>query len=175
MSQARDRSSGAARSPKTGAAPAKAAYPKSKPASKQRGLAGKPVSQRQLRVAEEIRHILAQLFARTEFRDPDMEGVLITVTEVRISPDLKHATAFVTRLGRTDIDAKLPALKRIAPFLRTQVAHEMRLRVAPDISFQPDTALEYAMHIDALLHAPEVARDLKEARPGALPLDPAGG
>ncbi len=178
MTAARDRKNGAARSPKTGAAPADRASGKyQQPVKKKRGQAGKPASQRQLRVAEEIRHILAQLFARTEFRDPDMDGVLITVTEVRISPDLKHATAFVTRLGRTDIDAKLPALKRIAPFLRTQVAHEMRLRVSPDISFQPDTALEYAMHIDTLLHAPEVARDLggKEARPGALPLDPAGG
>ena len=124
--------------------------------------AAKPISQRQLRVGEEIRHVLAQLFARTEFRDPDLQGVLITVTEVRISPDLKHATAFVTRLGRTDIAEKLPALKRVAAFLRAQVAHETRLRVAPDISFQPDTALEYAMHIDALMHAPEVARDLEK-------------
>ncbi len=170
MTADRDRSSGAARSNKTGAAPDPRKFGKFPHAAKKRNHAGKPASQRQLRVAEEIRHILAQLFARTEFRDPDMAGVLITVTEVRISPDLKHATAFVTRLGRTDIDAKLPALKRIAPFLRTQVAHEMRLRVSPDISFQPDTALEYAMHIDTLLHAPEVARDLGEARPGAEPL-----
>ncbi len=124
--------------------------------------AAKPISQRQLRVGEEIRHVLAQLFARTEFRDPDLSGVLITVTEVRISPDLKHATAFVTRLGRTDIAEKLPALKRVAAFLRAQVAHETRLRVAPDISFQPDTALEYAMHIDALMHQPIVARDLEK-------------
>jgi ribosome-binding factor A len=123
----------------------------------------KPPSQRQLRVAEEIRHILATLFARTEFRDPDLHGVLITVTEVRISPDLKHATAFVTRLGRTDVDKSLPALKRVASFLRTQVAHEMRLRIAPEISFQADTALDYAMYIDTLLHQPEVARDLQEA------------
>jgi ribosome-binding factor A len=78
----------------------------------------------------------------------------------RISPDLKHATAFVTRLGRSDVAEKLPALKRVAAFLRAQIAHEIRLRVAPDISFQPDTALEYAMHIDELLHQPVVARDL---------------
>jgi ribosome-binding factor A len=170
----RDRNGGAARSAKTGAAPDARDVGKYPAATKKHSTAGKPASQRQLRVAEEIRHILAQLFARTEFRDPDMAGVLITVTEVRISPDLKHATAFVTRLGRSDVDAKLPALKRIAPFLRTQVAHEMRLRVAPDISFQPDTALEYAMHIDALLHAPEVARDLggNDERPAALAQDP---
>jgi ribosome-binding factor A len=132
------------------------------PAKKSAGArhAAKPISQRQLRVGEEIRHVLAQLFARTEFRDPELAGVLITVTEVRISPDLKHATAFVTRLGRSDVAEKLPALKRVAAFLRAQIAHEIRLRVAPDISFQPDTALEYAMHIDELLHQPVVARDL---------------
>ena len=120
----------------------------------------KPPSQRQLRVAEEIRHVLAGIFTRTEFRDPDLVGVVITVTEVRMSPDLKHATAFVTRLGRSDVDKVLPALKRVAPFLRGQVGKSMKLRVAPEISFQSDTALEYAMHIDKLLHAPEVARDL---------------
>ncbi len=123
---------------------------------------GKAPSQRQLRVAEEVRHVLAGLFARHDFRDPDLSDVLITVTEVRMSPDLKHATAFVTRLGRTDIDAKLPALRRAAPFFRSQIAHAMRLRVAPDISFQPDTALEYAMHINELMRAPDVAKDLKD-------------
>jgi ribosome-binding factor A len=120
----------------------------------------KPPSQRQLRVAEEIRHVLADLFARTEFRDPDLFGVVITVTEVRMSPDLKHATAYVTRLGRSDVDKCLPALKRVAPFLRAQISKSVKLRVSPDIVFQSDTALEYAMHIDKLLHAPEVARDL---------------
>ncbi len=124
--------------------------------------AGKPASQRQLRVAEEIRHVLAGLFARTEFRDPELAGVIITVTEVRISPDLKHATVFVTRLGRSDVDKSLPALKRVAPFLRSQIAHEIRLRVAPELSFQCDTAIDYAMHIDEILHKPEVARDLRK-------------
>ncbi len=119
-------------------------------------------SQRQLRVAEEIRHVLAAVFARAEFRDPDLAGAQITVTEVRIGPDLRHATAFVARLGRTDIDALLPALKRAAPFLRAQVAQALPLRVAPEISFQPDQALEQATAIDRLLHSPEVARDLKD-------------
>ena len=104
--------------------------------------------------------MLADLFARSEFRDPDLSDVQVTVTEVRISPDLKNATAFVARLGRKDIDALLPALKRVSPWLRREVAHRMRLRVAPALSFQPDTALEYAMHVDAMLRAPEVARDL---------------
>lgn len=117
-------------------------------------------TQRQLRVSEEIRHVLAEIFARNEFRDPDLATSVITVTEVRISPDLRRATAFVARLGRTDIDALLPALKRAAPYLRGQLAHALRLRVAPDLSFQPDRTLEEATKINRLLHAPEVARDL---------------
>ncbi|HTR17183.1 MAG TPA: 30S ribosome-binding factor RbfA [Acetobacteraceae bacterium] len=118
-------------------------------------------SQRQMRVAEEVRHVLAEVFARTEFRDPELAGEHITVTEVRVGPDLKHATVFVARLGRPDVEALLPALRRAAPFLRGQIAHVLRLRQVPDLSFQPDTALEYAMHIDELLHSPDVARDLK--------------
>ena len=120
----------------------------------------KAPSQRQLRVAEEVRHVLSSVFTRHDIRDPDLAGETITVTEVRVSPDLKAATAFVARLGRPDVDKLLPALKRAAPYLRGQVAHEMRLRIAPTLSFQADTALEYAMHIDKLLHRPEVARDL---------------
>ena len=119
-------------------------------------------TQRQLRVGEEIRHVLAGLFARTEFRDPELAGVAMTVTEVRISPDLRHATAFVTRLGRSDIDAVLPALKRVAPFLRTQTAHALRLRSAPELHFQADTAIDYAMEIDQLLRSPTVRRDIRQ-------------
>ena len=117
-------------------------------------------TQRQLRVAEEIRHVLAGLFERRDFRDPELAEAPITVSEVRMSPDLKHAVAFISRLGRTDVDALLPALKRAAPYLRGQVAHALRLRFAPDLTFQPDHALEYATKIDRLLHRPEVARDL---------------
>lgn len=119
-------------------------------------------TQRQLRVGEEIRHVLAGVFLRAEFRDPELADARITVTEVRVSPDLRNATAFVARLGRTDIEALLPVLKRAAPFLRGQVAHEMRLRVAPNLTFQPDTTLDHAMHIDALLRSPDVARDLAD-------------
>jgi ribosome-binding factor A len=120
-------------------------------------------TQRQLRVAEEIRHVLAGVFARHEVRDPELAGADITVTEVRIGPDLKHAVAFVARLGREDIDLLLPALKRAAPFLRAQVAHGVRLKFAPDLTFQADRALVYASKIERLLHTPEVARDLDES------------
>jgi ribosome-binding factor A len=118
-------------------------------------------SQRQLRVSEEIRHVLAGLFERRDFRDPELAEAQIKVSEVRIGPDLKHAIAYVARLGRTDIDALLPALKRAAPYLRGQLAHALRLKFAPELTFQPDHALEYATKIDRLLHQPEVARDLE--------------
>ena len=105
--------------------------------------------------------MLAGLFERRDFRDPELAEASLTVTEVRMSPDLKHATVFIARLGRSDVDALLPALKRASAFLRGQVAHALRLKFAPDLSFQPDHALDYATRIDRLLHAPEVARDLE--------------
>ncbi|MBR0681019.1 30S ribosome-binding factor RbfA [Roseomonas eburnea] len=123
-------------------------------------------SQRMLRVAEEIRHALSAVFAREEFRDPELHGVHVTVTEVRASPDLKHMTAFVSALGRDLTDAQLAALKRVSPFLRREVAHAVRLKFAPDLHFQPDTALNYAMHINEVLHRPEVQRDLSPKAEG---------
>ena len=129
--------------------------------SKQHGRGhGEGPSQRMLRVAEEVRHALSAVFAREEFRDPDLHGVHVTVTEVRASPDLKHMTAFVSALGRDLTAAQLAALKRVSPFLRREVAHAVRLKYAPDLHFQPDTALNYAMHINEVLHRPEVQRDL---------------
>ena len=118
-------------------------------------------SKRPLRVAEEIRHVLAGLFARHPFRDPELMDAQVTVTEVRMSPDMRHATVFFTRLGRSDAPLLMPALKRAAPFLRGQVAHALSLRYAPDLHFQPDETLEEAMRMDALLRSPPVRRDLE--------------
>ena len=122
-------------------------------------------SQRQLRVAEEVRHALSGVFSREEFRDPDLQGLHVTVTEVRASPDLKHMTAFVSGLGRDLTKEQFAGLRRVSPFLKRQVAHSVRLRFAPDLHFQPDTALDYAMKIDAVLKRPEVQRDLGPAKP----------
>lgn len=118
-------------------------------------------SQRMLRVAEEIRHALSAVFARAEFRDPDLQGLHVTVTEVRASPDLKHMTAFVSALGRDLTEAQYAGLRRVSPFLRKEVARVVRLKFAPDLHFQPDTALNYAMHINEVMHRPEVRRDLE--------------
>ncbi len=119
-------------------------------------------SQRQLRVGEEIRHVLSGIFARGEFRDPNLASAHVTITEVRIGPDLKRATAFFSRLGRSDAEALVPALVRATPYLRSQVAKALRLRVAPDLMFTPDLALDHAMKIDELMHRPEIARDLQQ-------------
>lgn len=115
---------------------------------------------RQLRVSEEVRRVLADVFTRTEFRDPELHSVQITVTEVRISPDFRHATVFVTRLGKSDIESFLPALKRISPFLRKTLSKRLRLRTVPELHFQADTSLEHAMEMDSLLRSESVRRDL---------------
>ena len=117
-------------------------------------------SQRQLRVAEEVRHALSAVLSRGDFRDPDLSGAHVTVTEVRASPDLKHMTAFVSGLGKDLPEPQFRALRRAAPYLRGQVAKAVRLKFAPDLHFQPDTALDYAMQIDRAMRRPEVARDL---------------
>jgi len=126
-------------------------------------------SQRQLRVGEEIRHALAEIFLRTEFHDPGLARAHLTISEVRMSPDLKHAAVFVTQLGNKDISPLLPALARVSPFLRAQIAPRLGLRVTPDLKFLADAALEQATRINRLLHQPEVARDLKPAPKPAEP------
>ncbi|MDB5376683.1 MAG: ribosome-binding factor RbfA [Rubritepida sp.] len=117
-------------------------------------------SQRQLRVSEEVRHALAAVFERGDFRDPDLANARITVTEVRASPDLKHMTAFISGLGRDVPPEQFAALKRASAFLRGQVSKSVRLKFAPALHFQPDEALEYAMKMDVLMKQPAVARDL---------------
>jgi len=116
--------------------------------------------------------VLADLFLRTEFHDKVLTREHITISEVRMSPDLKHAVVFATVLGQKDITPLLPALKRVAPFLRAQIAPRLGLRVTPELKFVADEALEEATKINKLLHKPEVARDLKEeAKGSALPAE----
>ncbi len=120
----------------------------------------KAPSQRQLRVGEELRHALATILARGDVRDPGVEGTVVTVTEVRASPDLKHATAFVSPLGGGDGEALLAGLKRSAKYLRGQISKQVQLRNTPQFVFEIDTSFDTAGHIDELLHRPEVKRDL---------------
>jgi ribosome-binding factor A len=121
--------------------------------------AGTP-STRPLRVGEEIRHALAAVLARGELRDPELAGQSITVSEVRVSPDLMRATAFVTPLGGGDIERVVSALNRAAPFLRGQIVKAVKLRRAPELGFVPDTSFDYAHRIDEALRDPAVRRDI---------------
>jgi ribosome-binding factor A len=133
----------------------------------------KTPSQRQLRVGEELRHGIARILERSNFRDPDLAGVSITVTEVRVSADLKNATVFVIPLGGANGDAVISALRRAAPYFRGQIAREVRMKFVPTVSFEPDLSFEYVSHIESLLRHPAVARDLtaggeSAAAPGAV-------
>lgn len=132
---------------------------------------GKERSQRQLRVGEELRHALAQVLARGELRDPHLSDVSLTVTEVRVSPDLKNATAFVVPLGGGELEAIVGALNHAAGFLRGQLGHEVQLRHTPRLSFQADHSFDEAAHINELLHHPRVARDVHADDPWAEPAD----
>jgi ribosome-binding factor A len=119
-------------------------------------------SQRQLRVGEEIRHLLAELLERGNMRDPELREVSITVTSVDVSPDLRNATAFVMPLGGKDSARLLAALRRAAPWFRARVSEKAGLRSAPDIRFQLDTTFDEAERIGTLLRRPDVARDIKD-------------
>lgn len=120
----------------------------------------KEIGQRPLRVGEQVRHALDQIMRRGHFRDPELASAHVTFTEVRLGPDLKHATAFVTTLGGQDRNGVIAALNRASAYFRGQVAHAVRLKYAPTISFQADISFDRAAAIDALLHDPRVERDL---------------
>jgi ribosome-binding factor A len=117
-------------------------------------------SQRQLRVGELIRHTLAEIFARGEVHHPDLEGLSITVSEVRVSPDLKHAAVFVAPLGGGDMEAMLRGLSQARKFLRGQVGRRIETKFTPDLKFIRDTSYDEASAVDALLRSDRVARDL---------------
>ncbi len=120
-------------------------------------------TQRQLRVGESLRHALSGVLERGNLRDPALRNVSITVTEVRASPDLKNATAYVMPLGGEVADDIVEALGRAAPFLRGAVAKEVELRHAPRLQFELDQSFGQADHVDALLRRPQVTRDLDES------------
>ena len=121
-------------------------------------------SQRQLRVGELIRHALSEIFSRGEARDPDLAGRVITVPEVRMSPDLKHATVLVMPLGGEDRERLLAGLERSSGFLRHELARRVELKFLPALKFAIDTRFDDDDRIGALLREPEVADDIEKAR-----------
>lgn len=118
-------------------------------------------SVRLLRIGEQVRHVLAGVLGRGEVRDPVLETHIVSVSEVRVSPDLRIATAFVKALGGDD-DEVLAALRRNAKFLRGEVARSMSTKYTPELKFRLDESYEEASRIDALLRDPKVARDLED-------------
>ena len=117
-------------------------------------------SQLQLRVGETVRHAVADILSQGNVHDPDLEGHIITVPEVRMSPDLKLATIYVMPLGGRDTDAVIEALERNKKFLRGEIAHRVNLKFSPDIRFRVDERFDEAERIEKLLRTPEVRRDL---------------
>jgi len=128
----------------------------------------KAPGQRQLRIGEEIRHVLASILERETFRDPGLANVRVTVTEVRPGPDLRHARVYVVPLGGGDPKPILDGLKRVKPFLRRELASRLTMKFIPDLIFAADTTFDEAERIARLLHKPEVARDLGFAPAGGL-------
>ncbi|MFQ5774109.1 MAG: 30S ribosome-binding factor RbfA [Kiloniellaceae bacterium] len=128
-------------------------------------------SQRQLRVGEELRHALARILSGGELRDPALADLMLTVTEVRVGPDLKNATAFVVPLGGGGLDEAVAALNRAAGFFRAQLAREMALRYVPRVAFAADRSFDEAGRINEILARPRVRRDL----PGRGPTKRPGG
>jgi ribosome-binding factor A len=120
----------------------------------------KPPSQRQLRVGELVRHKLAEMLARGDIHDDVLASHVVTIPEVRLSPDLKLATAFVVPLGGADTEAVIEALTRNKRFIRGEIAHAVNLKFAPDIRFRRDESFEEASRIDALLASPKVRQDV---------------
>lgn len=117
-------------------------------------------SVRLLRVGEQIRHVLAEVLARGNVQDDVLTAHPTTVTEVRVSPDLRHATCFVVPLGGTDQEEVLAALRRNARYLKGEVGHRIRMKYTPNLVFRIDESFAEANKIDSLLRDPRVAQDL---------------
>lgn len=117
-------------------------------------------TQRQLRVGEIIRHALAEILSRGQIADPDIDGVIISVAEVRMSPDLKNATALVMPLGGRNTTKVMTGLERSRKWFRGQIARRVNLKYAPDIRFRLDTRYDDDDQITTVLRSPDVAQDL---------------
>lgn len=119
-------------------------------------------SVRILRVGEQVRHILSEILARGEVHDDVLASHLVSITEVRMSPDLRHATVFVKPLLGKDEDVVLKALRTNTAFFQREVARRVKMKYAAKLKFLADESFDEGSHIDRLLRDPKVARDLEE-------------
>lgn len=117
-------------------------------------------SQRQLRVGEEVRHALSRILMRHELSDPVLSGPAVTIAEVRMSPDLRNATAFALPFGGKD-KGEIAALNRARQYFRGQIAQEVKLRVSPEINFRLDPSFGEVERVESLLRSPHVVQDLE--------------
>lgn len=122
--------------------------------------AAEKLSQRQLRVGEMVRHAIVSILARGGLHDPELEGVSITVSEVRMTPDLRNARIFITPLGGQDTLVIAQALNRAAAFIRRQLGKQIEVRYLPKLVFESDDLFDQGEKIEQLLRSPRVARDL---------------
>lgn len=121
----------------------------------------RPPSQRQLKAGELIRRALADILAREHLRDPDLKGVSVTISEVRASPDLKHAIVYAAPLGTDhDPDVVIKALQRCGSFLRGRLGREMEMKSTPRLKFVKDESFETAEAMNRLLQDPRIQQDL---------------
>jgi ribosome-binding factor A len=112
-------------------------------------------------VGELLRHALSDILRQNEIRDPDLEGVSVTVTQVKPSPDMRHATVFVEPLGGKNADTIVNALNRHRGFLRGELGRTIELKFTPELRFVEDTSFAEAERIEKILQSEKVARDLK--------------
>ena len=119
-------------------------------------------SQRQLRAGELIRHALVEILQRENLREPALQGVSVTITEVRVTPDLKQASVYATPFGGERQAEIIDALNRTAPHLRGVLGQKVALKYSPVLKFRADESFDEARRIDALLARPDVARDLRD-------------
>jgi ribosome-binding factor A len=118
-------------------------------------------SVRLLRVGEQMRHVLSELLQRGDVHDDVLQTHLVSITEVRMSPDLRHATVFVKPLLGQDEEAVLKALRQNTAFLQREVAHRVRMKYAAKLKFVPDESFDEGSHIERLLRSEKIAQDLE--------------
>ena len=126
-----------------------------------RGRSHSEQGQRQLRVGEMLRKALCEVLIRVPVDDPDLDGVTVTVSQVTLSPDLRHATAFIMPLGGGDQSPVVKALERHRKFIRGELARRVSLKYMPTVTFRLDETFDEAARIERLLRSPKVAQDIE--------------
>ncbi len=130
--------------------------------TRKKNASAKAPTQRMLRIGELIRHRIAELLVRGDIHDEVIAAHIITIPEVRLSHDLKLATVYVMPMGGEDLKPVIAALEKNKKYIRTEVAHALNLRYAPDLRFRQDATFEEASRIDRLLDSPHVRQDIEK-------------